>query len=245
MGLHSEPTLGDAFGAALLAELDSGAGTEHHFLERSDGYINELLHAAYFTGVADWPSVDRACLDRLEGRVLDVGAGAGRANLAAQDLGFDATALDISPGAIEVCTKRGCRDTFEDLVDAGVENEYDTFLMLGNNIGLFAGPERAIDVLAHIARLGTSDARIVGTVGHIYKTDNPDHLRYHDLNRSLGRMPGELRLRVRYRDLASEWFDYLFASPGELAEITAASGWELVDTVEDQGLVYMAELRKA
>ena len=249
MGLHSEPILGDAFGQALIAELASGSGTDHHLVERSDGYINELLHSAYFTEEPDWPAVDQACLDRAHGKILDVGAGAGRATLAAQERGFEVTALDVSAGAIEVCRRRGCRDTFEgtleDLVESGVEDSFDTFLMLGNNIGILGGPARAATIFGTISRLGTDDARIVGTIGHIYKTDQPQHFRYHDLNRSLGRMAGELRLRVRYGDLASEWFDYLFASPEELAEIAADNGWKLTDIVEDEGFVYMAELRRA
>ena len=100
-------------------------------------------------------------------------------------------------------------------------------------------------ILDQVAHLGTANARIVGTAGHIYKTDNPDHFRYHDLNRSLGRMAGELRLRTRFTHLASEWFDYLFVSPEELAELADTAGWQLVDTVEDEGFVYMVELHRA
>ena len=67
MGLHSEPRLGDAFGREMLAELADGSGTEPHFVERSDGYLNVIPHEAYFTDIADWAEVDRACFDRLNG----------------------------------------------------------------------------------------------------------------------------------------------------------------------------------
>jgi hypothetical protein len=40
-------------------------------------------------------------------------------------------------------------------------------------------------------------------------TDDPTHLAYQERNRRRGRMPGQLRLRVRYRDLSDPWFDYL------------------------------------
>lgn len=248
MELHEPPLLGDAFGTALLAHLD-GSPYDSHYVERSDGYIDVMRHAVYFATPDEWLEPELACLSRLEGRVLDIGAGAGRATLAARDRGLDATALDVSPGAIEACSRRGVEDAFlgtiADLIEERPGERYDTFLLLGNNVGLLRGPAQAPGFLDQLRALGRPGARVVGTVGHIYKTDNPDHLAYHDRNRSLGRMPGELRLRTRFRRLTSEWFDYLFASPDELAGVIAPAGWELADVVESGGYVYMVELRMA
>jgi hypothetical protein len=39
---------------------------------------------------------------------------------------------------------------------------------------------------------------IVGTILDAYRTSNPVHLAYHQRNRELGRMPGQLTMRVRY-----------------------------------------------
>ena len=50
-------------------------------------------------------------------------------------------ALDVSPGAVGVCQRRGVRrtviGTVQDLVDADAE-PFDTFLLLGTNLGLLA-----------------------------------------------------------------------------------------------------------
>jgi 2-polyprenyl-3-methyl-5-hydroxy-6-metoxy-1,4-benzoquinol methylase len=46
----------------------------------------------------------------VRGRVLDVGCGAGRHSLEAQRRGFGVVAIDLSPGAVEVCRRRGVRD---------------------------------------------------------------------------------------------------------------------------------------
>jgi hypothetical protein len=40
-------------------------------------------------------------------------------------------------------------------------------------------------------------------------------------------MPGQLRLRVRYRDHASPWFDYLIVSPQELGGLVEGTGWQV------------------
>lgn len=40
-------------------------------------------------------------------------------------------------------------------------------------------------------------------------------------------MPGQLRLRVRYRDLTGPWFDYLIVSPDEMASIIEGTDWRI------------------
>ena len=58
-------------------------------------------------------------------------------------------------------------------------------------------------------------------------------------------MPGQIRLRFRYRERTSPWFDYLFLSIDELSEIAAGSGWRLDDVVaQDDGPMYVAVMRK-
>ena len=66
------------------------------------------------------------------------------------------TGLDTSPGAIEVARKRGLRDTVLNTVDAYARAtaRYDTFLLLGNNLGLIEGRERAPAFLAALAAPG-------------------------------------------------------------------------------------------
>jgi len=46
-------------------------------------------------------------------------------------------------------------------------------------------------------------------------------------NTALGRLPGELTIRVRHRDLATGWFGYLLCSPAELAALAEPAGWRL------------------
>jgi hypothetical protein len=48
-------------------------------------------------------------------------------------------------------------------------------------------------------------------------------------------MAGQLRVRIRYREHATAWFDYLFASPGELADLAAGTGWRIARRLDDGG----------
>src|SRR5690349_182310 len=95
-------------------------------------------------------------MQRTVGKVLDLGAGAGRAALALQVAGRPVVALDVSRGAIEVCKRRGVHQCFVGTVDALVETNptpFDSILALGNNLGLLgsrAGADRLLN--AHASR---------------------------------------------------------------------------------------------
>ena len=78
----------------------------------------------------------------------------------------------------------------------------------------------------------------------VYATDKPEHLAYHARNRKRGRLAGEIRLRVRYRDLIGEWFDYLMVSQAEMQEIVQDSDWRIVEIFESGGAQYVAVIEK-
>ena len=183
----------------------------------------------------------------VRGRVLDVGAGAGRVALHLQERGYEVVAIDVSPGAVEVCRRRGLRDArvmrFED-VDSSL-GTIDTVIMFGNNFGLFGGPRKAATMLRRLHRLMSPRGRIVAESRGVYDTDDPHHLAYHERNRKRGRMAGQLRLRVRHRQLATPWFDYLIVSHDEMRDIVDGTGWVVARFIPAEGGIYAAVIDKA
>jgi SAM-dependent methyltransferase len=179
--------------------------------------------------------------------VLDVGAGAGRHALYLQALGHEVVALDVSPLAADLCRRRGVRRVVTGAA-AGLDGpglgRFDTFLMMGNNLGLLGGPDQAPRLLAALARLAAPGAQLIGIGTDPYATTEPRHHAYHRRNRQRGRLAGQLRLRVRYLDLATDWFDYLFVTPDELRALLAGSDWQL-EVVEPAAHQYAAILRLA
>ncbi|QPV64621.1 class I SAM-dependent methyltransferase [Halosimplex litoreum] len=234
------PETGDALGAMLREYHGGGEGVE--LIERDDGWIGISAGGAfYFADYDEWPEPDRRALDRVEGRVLDVGCGAGRAALALQERGHDVTAIDVSPGAVEVARDRGVEDArvvdIADVADEFDPGTFDTVLMLGNNFGLVGTAETAPDRLRNLATVATDDATLVAQSRDPVATDDEAHLAYHEYNRERGRLPGALRMRVRHERLATPWFDYLMAAPDTMAELTSDTPWDLVDTIEpEEGL---------
>jgi len=213
-------------------------------VERDDGLINGLMSDSYFAAPDQWPPYDHRAIERVRGRVLDVGVGAGRVALILRERGVAVTGLDISLGAIEVCRARGLQDLVHASVDehAKAGHRYDTFLLLGNNIGLLEGRERATAFLTALAEMASPGAQIIAQGTNPYGTTDPVQVTYHRSNRERGRFGGQLRLRLRYRELATDWFDYLVCSPEELAELVADTPWLLTDIDDTDAPYYLATL---
>lgn len=233
----------DAYGQLLLAQLHSQIPIAE-LIERDDGYLDTGSDPGmYVRDYAEWSSLEQRVVDKATGRALDIGSGAGRHALYLQRKGLDVTAIDNSPGAIEVCRQRGVkRALVRPITEIGEfgSGSFDTILMLGNNFGLFADADNARRILAEMARVTTPEARIIAGTRDPYRTNSPDHLEYHEWNRQRGRMGGQIRMRVRYRRTIGEWFDYLFVSPDEMREILIGTDWEIENLYEEGQPQYFA-----
>ena len=227
------PISGDAWGQALLATAE-GCDPEV-VLERDDGLVAVDHAQSYFAPLDNWNAADRWALDRARGRVLDLGAGAGRAALELQARDQPVVALDTSPGAVEVCRRRGVRDVVFGTIDTLALSEpvlFDSVVALGNNLGLLGNPRDAHAMLEALAAITTPDAIIVGTGLDPYATEDPLHFAYHRRNRDLGKWPGEITIRVRYQNVATEWFDLLWCSAEELGHICVNTEWHIAETLD-------------
>lgn len=251
------PRTGDAFGEILRAALaeQTGIGPRPtiagrvprpvvEIVERDDGFIAGHPAARYLSGPDEWWGCERRAVARIHGSTLDIGAGGGRIALVLQERGVPVTALDVSPGAIGVATARGVFRTVCSTVDehARAGPAYDTFVLFGNNLGLLESARRAPVFLAALAAMARPGARLFAQGTDPYASADPYHLGYHERNRARGRMAGQLRLRVRYLDVSTPWFDYLLCSVEELAGLVAGTGWRLSDVDEADAPVYLATL---
>jgi hypothetical protein len=56
-------------------------------------------------------------------------------------------------------------------------------------------------------------------------------------------MSGQIRIRVRFRDHATPWFDYLMVSREELESLLDGTGWRLERALESED-IYVAIIGK-
>lgn len=236
----------DAFGEMILA-LHKGQDVAE-IVERDDGYIGVSESARhYFDAFRDWPARQRQAMRFVKGRVLDVGCGAGRCALHLQEKGFEVVGIDTSPLAVRVCRERGVRDvrlmSFTQV--SRKLGRFDTILMMGNNFGLFGGERRARGLLRRLYGLTSDDGRIVAeSVDPTKNTDKPEHLAYHKENRRRGRMPGQVRIRVRFSIHQSDWFDYLLVSKDDVRNLVRDTGWFLERTIDPDDSRFTMVIRK-
>ncbi|GAB3436589.1 class I SAM-dependent methyltransferase [Flindersiella endophytica] len=233
--------IGDAFGEMLKAA--STGRPVFAAMERDDDLLTPHDPAMYFTGPSEWGELEVAACARVSGRVLDVGCGAGRHALYLQEQGSTVTGVDVSAGACEVSRARGVHDVRQvGLAGLGelaqVGERYDTFLLLGANLGLIGGdPPAALAALASVAAPG---ARILGGLG-FSRSDDPVQQAYYARNEAAGRLPGTLRIRTRFGNLADPWVSLLLCTPDELRSVVEGSPWRLT-TVDGDDQGYLAEL---
>ncbi|HSD01760.1 MAG TPA: class I SAM-dependent methyltransferase, partial [Gaiellales bacterium] len=182
----------------------------------------------------------------VRGRVLDVGCGAGRVALELQGRGHQVVGIDVSPLAVEVARRRGVKDVRELAVTrvGPALGRFDTIVMFGNNCGLLGNRRRAPWLLRRFKSVTSPGARILAESTDPYTTDNPEHLAYHERNRRRGRMAGQLRIRIRHSRHRSPWFDYLLASPQELAELAGGTGWCLTRVIGEGEPSYVGVLER-
>ncbi len=235
--------LGDAFGDMIARCWAAGVtpGSSYEIVEREDGFIAAMDASRYFRPRSEWPVEEVWACDDAKGRVLDIGCGAGRHALDLWERGIDVVGLEPSRGAADVARDRGIPvidGTIETL--SGDHGTWDTFLMLGNNLGLLASRDQSEFVFERLADVSRSGARILASGNDPYRTESPEHLAYHERNRSAGRMGGQLRLRIRDRHVATDWFDYLMLTPDELADLVEPTSWRLDEVRAGDGAGYLA-----
>lgn len=237
----------DAYGQQLLAQYSSQTATVE-IIERDDRFIDTGSGAGlYFRDYKQWSPPERGAVKLAKGRVLDIGCGAGRHSLYLQEKGFDVTGIDISPGAVKVCKLRGLKKAFTrpvTRVDKFKPHSFDTILMLGNNFGLFGSAKGVRSLLKKFYRITSADAQIIAGTRNPYKTSNPNHLQYHRLNKKRGRMPGQIRMRVRFEKTIGAWLDYLFVSPEEMEDVLSDTDWQVEQFIAPTEANYFAVIRK-
>jgi SAM-dependent methyltransferase len=213
--------------------------TSFDVVERDDGYVNVDQNVKlYFAGYKDWKEHEKRAIKLARGRVLDVGCGAGRILLYLQKNGHKVTGIDTSPLAIKVCKLRGAKDArIMAIEEIGKfkPSSFDSVVMLGYNFGLFGSMKKAKYLLRAMYKITSDGAVIIAETRDPYLTDNPVHFQYHKMNKRRGRMPGQLRLRVRFMQYATDWHDYLYVSKPEMKELLSDTGWRAKRFIDAEG----------
>ncbi|MCR5889667.1 methyltransferase domain-containing protein [Hymenobacter sp. J193] len=232
----------DALGHALLTYhrgLDPAATLTVH----SNVAEDESLPASYFfRSLWEMPEMERLALDECQGRVLDLGAGAGCHALELQSRGFAVKAVDVSVGAVQTMQERGvrevaCHELFAVPAEAG---GYDTLLMLMNGLGLVGTLDGLERFLVFARTLLAPGGQILATSSDIsYLYEDEEGALVFDLN---GPYYGEVEYTMSYQTETGAAFSWLFADASILQDYAEAAGYEVEFLAEDEQQQYLVRL---
>ena len=201
----------DLFGQALLDYQNSNY-TEDIVTSTSISEDDVLPIPYLFRSYKDMPKIEQKALDLSKGKVLDVGCGAGSHSLYLQnEKGLVVKAIDISEGAIDVCKKRGVKQT--EVLDVLTETEqFDTILLLMNGTGLFQKLDQVTKYLLHLKSLLNANGQILidsSDIIYMYEDENgsDNYLDWFDENVNYY---GELEYYVEYKGEKEEPFNMLY-----------------------------------
>ena len=126
-----------------------------------------------------------------------------------------------------------------DEIDARL-GSFDTLVMLGNNFGLLGDERSARRTLRRLHAVTRPDGRLIGQSFDPHSLTAPAQAAYLARNRERGRLPGQQRVRVRYLDRSTPWFDVTIYSPAEMEALLDGTGWRLRRTLPGRAGGYVA-----
>ena len=233
----------DAYGQMMLDYLRDGSGYE--VVEHDDGFVGiGAGPKLYFAEFDAWRQTERDAMDRVRGRVLDVGCGAGRFIKWLHARGHDVVGVDISPGAIEACRLQGLADTH--VMSVGRVSKrlgsFDTVLLLGGNMALLGPSDQARRNLRRLRSVASTGARLLGANRDLTTSADPHVRERIETNHARDRFSGEHRSRIRYRTFATPYFTSARMSVAELTDLVEGTGWQVAEVLDRSEGIYIAVL---
>jgi SAM-dependent methyltransferase len=227
----------DILGTAMLDYLDQRP-YENIKTWTSIAGIDELPLPYLFRTFDEMPALEQKALEMSKGSVLDIGCGSGSHALWLQDKGLEVRAIDISPGAIEVCEKRGISDA--DVLNIWeLEGQtYDTLLLLMNGMGICGKLERLSSLLTKLKTLLKPGGQILADSSDlIYMFEDENEMPFPS-----DHYYGEVQFRTEYKDQKSETFPWLYVDFPNLELHANQAGLESELVLEGDHFDYLARM---
>ena len=229
----------DIFGQALL-DYQRGNYTEDIITETSISEEDVLPLPYLFRTYKEMPKIEQHALDISIGTVLDVGCGSGCHALELRNRGLEVTAIDTSPGAVEVAKLSGVENVFLSSLADFQKGQYDTILLLMNGAGVLGPLDQMEQNLDHLKTLLKPNGQIL--------VDSSDLIYMYDQTREGGvivpadRYYGELDYQVSYKGVKDDPFTWLYIDPNLFGAIANEAGFDFTVVIEGENYDYLARL---
>jgi SAM-dependent methyltransferase len=222
-----------------------GAAILQHYRENSpceitlfiDGEEEPPMSSAYFfRSESEMNDAECKALELCQGRVLDVGAGAGCHALILQQRGHEVVALEKSASACEVLRARGVKEVIRADVMHFSDGPFDTILLLMNGFGIGGNEQGLLAMLEHLKTLLAPGGKIIGDSTDIrYFKDEPASL---DLSQAHF---SEVQFDVRMNGL-HECFSWIYPDEVLLEVLAQEAGLQYRTRLHSDEFHFLGEL---
>lgn len=193
---------------------------------------DELPVSYFFRSYDKMPKWEQIAIDSCYGRVLDAGAGAGAHALELQAKGLNVTAIDLSPGAVEIMRERGVQNAFCQDFFQFDEKDFDTLLFLMNGAGMAGKLKGLKKLFSHAKKLLNPDGQIlIESTDLMYLFEEEDGSYLIPIRENYY---GEVSYHLEYKGNKAKPFPWLFVDFDHLAEAAQKEGFSFE-------LLYMGE----
>ncbi|UZO79382.1 class I SAM-dependent methyltransferase [Aquimarina sp. ERC-38] len=196
-----------------------------------------------FRNYEEMPEIEKKALDLCKGRVLDVGCGAGSHSLYLQNYtGCEVTANDMSKVAIKVARKRGVINTIQQNFYDCSTGEFDTLLFLMNGAGIIGKLEHIDTFFLQVKKLLAPQGQLLldsSDVSYLFQEEDGSF--WID---AFQNYYGELKYQIAYKNLKSDWFDWLYIDFKTLQNAAITNGFYCEYVQEGTHCDYLARLTR-
>jgi SAM-dependent methyltransferase len=231
----------DLFGKAMF-DFQTNNSPEDIITETTISEEDEMSVDYLFRSYNEMPKLEQKALQLANGKILDVGCGAGSHSLSLQnDRNLDVTSIDISENAIETCKLRGVKNAKVQNILDFEEEKFDTIILLMNGVGIFGKLENCNKFLTKLKSLLNPGGQIL--------LDSSDIIYMFDEDEDGGKwIPsnndyyGELVFNISYKGEKEEPFDWLYLDYNTLQNAAVANGLKCELISEGEHYDYLARL---
>mgnify|MGYP006289187865 FL=1 len=201
---------------------------------------DEIEVSWYFRQYDDMPEIEKKALDLCQGKIIDIGAGAGSHALYLQKKGMDVTALDISGGACEIMRMRGVKKVLQEDIFTYKEEKYDTSLMLMNGIGVTGSIENLDIFLDSLNDLLNPGGQLLfDSTNLIYLYSNDQGEEKINLNDDYY---GQVQFRMEYDDFFTRQFSWIYIDFDTLAGMAEEKGLKAEKIMDGENYHYLGRI---
>lgn len=230
----------DPMGAAIAEYYKTGKAKKLRVFS-PDFDEDEIPVELLFRTFEEMPEIEQMALRMAEGRILDVGAGAGCHSLALQQMQKDVTAIDISPLSVETMSALGVKNVVEQDFFT-IKEQYDTIMMLMNGIGIVGTLSNLPSFFRHIDNILSDNGQLLldsSDISYLFEDEDgiidlPEGDKYY----------GELEYKMQYKGIKGESFSWLYIDFETLQGIAQKNGFRAEQIHNGEHYDYLARITR-